>query len=778
MLRLQLRLIAVVMAALTMLSGCSFLQRIVAGEGGGGPQPQTTVTVTPTVATPTEIPTTPGGSGSLPPLKVPATIEAAPGESTPGWSANLDPTSVYGLHKAQNLEPIVKPEVHPLTVAEAASITGLTIKNRDACLAEVQNPPTCQFTITFSTLPAGVVVGTVLNAGVTQKTPHGLLVKVTAVRGTAVDAVQARLQDALQQGEFRVEKAFTVDDIVGDVKLSPGVTYGKVTPGVLRGGQSGPGPLPRSMLEASLKAPLSLDVEPVDGVKVSGSLDFGVGCGIDGGANASDLVWLELSCKAWQAASIKVSSTKDTFASNNRYPLAIIPIAVIPIPVGGLLVVVVTVTIEVTVDLNGAVNVNLSYEGQEKATVSTGFRASLLKGLDHTGAISANGSSGGVAALKDATVVAVGRAEVKAALYGVLGITAGAELTVRLTATPRNDPAWRITANAAIFAGVFLGALGYELRAVVRYHLKGEFEIGRQAGGARVSISSPYNAKYPAGKGLILRAAGFDSSGQPTLVVWRDENDKVLGSGVDSDVVVYLPIGSHRLTATITDATGKKVSSVATPIIETPDLSVTLSATRLDGASLTGNVTVGTPFLVTGAISSSLPQPPTCAAIIWTATNATVATDSTCTAKVTATAAGAVEVKATVKDSYGTTRTSTLPVTASPKPAVAAPQFEGITVTDQDGKVITASSFFVGRAVNFSVKYLNYGESTVVPVYTWSANYELQTPSPDTVTSSTRSYTAGFTQVRVSILCIISDKATGNVITTRLKTISVARIPQ
>ena len=153
--------------------------------------------------TPSETAAPTGGPATLPAVDPAAlTWSGSPGDAPDTWAENVDPDSQFGLHRRAGLEPVLRPETHVLTEAEAAALTGVEIVNEDECLTDAPEHPMCEFALTFSAVPDGVAPGSVLNAGITEATPSGLLVKVTEVDGTAVRAVQATLQDALEQGEF------------------------------------------------------------------------------------------------------------------------------------------------------------------------------------------------------------------------------------------------------------------------------------------------------------------------------------------------------------------------------------------------------------------------------------------------------------------------------------------------------------------------------------------------------------------------------------------------
>ncbi len=362
----------------------------------------------------------------------------------------------------------------------------------------------CEFAITFSSLPEGLVVGAVLNAGITKQTPNGLLVKVTAIDGNRVTAVQATLQDALIQGEFWVERAFGPDQLRGTPKLAPGV---KIAPHKAAGLRRPlPGTVP-AFDQLSLPGKLEIDTDPVSGVHLSGTLDFGVGCGLDGGVGGSDIAWMEIGCQAWEAASLSVEATKSTPVSEKDIFLADFPLAGIVIPIGPVIAVVI-VDILVTADLTGQVHVGMKYHGYEHAEVYGGLKFSLGHGLDHDGGVktSASGTSGVPKA--DLTVTALGRAELRISMYGVLGIGVGGDASITLAGGPSQNPRWRITANAGLFVEIFLGILGFKLSAWIRYHLMNDFTVNSGGNGSpELTVTWPTD-------GQVIRAGGLLSEGR------------------------------------------------------------------------------------------------------------------------------------------------------------------------------------------------------------------------------------------------------------------------
>ncbi|HMT89999.1 MAG TPA: hypothetical protein PKC73_10200, partial [Dermatophilaceae bacterium] len=321
----------------------------------------------------------------------PVTWTGTPDEKSPTWSANLDPDSVYGLHRRAGLPTVVRPEVVPMAAAETSALTSVEIVNRAECLSDAAQHPMCRFQLVFSALPARVTVGAVLNAGVTASTPNGLLVKVTEISGSTVNAVQATLQDALVQGEFWVEKELNATELraaptlAAGVTLTPPSTTPKPTPSGTPVTAHRRGAAPGFDV-IGIPGQLTLDAEPVSGVHLTGSLDFGAGCGLDGGVGGSDVAWVEVSCKAWEEASLVVTSTGSGPRHTERFFIADIPLVAIPIPIGPIVVVVV-VDILITADIDGQVHVNLRYGGTEHAEGTGSLRFSIGHGLDPDGSV-------------------------------------------------------------------------------------------------------------------------------------------------------------------------------------------------------------------------------------------------------------------------------------------------------------------------------------------------------------------------------------------------------
>ncbi len=721
-------------------------------------------------------PQTPTSPSSSPQLSVAPAWTGSPGESSPTWSAGLDPNSQYGLHLRKGIEPIVRPETRVLSASDASRITGLTILNPDQCLSDADAHPMCTYRLEFSSLPDGVVVGSVLNSGVTLATPNGLLVKVTGISGTTVEAVQGTLQDALVQGEFWIERTFSPDQLRGQPKLAPGVAVATPRKHVNRRPLPG-APLP-SFDQISLPGSLSIDVEPTDGVHVTGLLDFGAGCGLDGGVNASDIAWVEVSCHAWESTGLSVAASQTGARKAERYFLADFPMAAFPIPIGPVIIVVL-VDIMITVDVAGNVHADMHYGASQSAEVYGSLRFSVTDGLDHDGGVKVSGSSQKAGLKADASVSVLGRAELRLSAYGCLGFSVGGDASVILSGGPSQNPRWQISGNAGIFVKVFLGLFGVaELSAYIAYHLKKPFVIDTYASAPpKISVTWPMEGTVIRVGGLLppkVEASATDDKDEAVPVTWTDETDHVTVTGSPM-TLPWKALGPHTLTVTATDSAGLTASKTVHVTVSPPTLSMKLQVRTIAGDLVKGqpSFAVGATALVDAVIEGSALQAPPCSALQWAATGGTVTSDGTCRARLKLTSTGTAKVTATIVDSYQTSALASRTITVRPAPSGVVPQFEGIDVT-AGGVHVTAEDWLQGQQpIRLTLTYLNYDEAKVTPVYSWTSQSgggsvtampgssgELLTSVRDFTPPSQWGYHATFTVT-------VKNKATNAVLVTR-----------
>ncbi|PID97195.1 MAG: hypothetical protein CSA84_00170 [Actinomycetales bacterium] len=724
------------------------------------------------------------------------------GQSSEGWAEDVDPDSVFGLHRRKGIEPVLKPETLVLSAEQAQAVQQIRITNEDECLSDSDVHPMCRFELEFAELPDGLAVGSVVNSGTTESLPHGLLVKVTEIDGSTVSAVQATLQDALVQGEFWIEHTFTPQELRAEPQLAPGVEMVPRSAGAGAGVGGGPGavgagqaaPLAQSPAfdELSLPGKLKIHVEPIDGVTVDGTLDFGAGCGLTGGVGGSDVAWFEFSCRAWEKAGLAVRSTTTGVKESKSYPVALIPFTAFPVPIGPVVVVVV-VDMLITVDLDGTVHATLEYGATQSTEVTTGLRYSITGGLDHTGSVDSNGLKLPTVLGGDVSAGAVGRAELRLSAYGVLGFGIGAEARVGIVGGPTQTPRWRLTANAGIYGRIFLGLLGYELTGRVSYHLPGGgYEIARHVNAAPViHIVWPDPGTVIVKNGLLPRqveATAIDSEDGPVPVMWTDQTDQVTVTGLGPQTLPFHALGEHKLVVEATDSEGKMRGVSMTVTVVAPTTTMTIALRTPDGAAVTDPKTaVGDLLLADAEITSTAIEPPSCSELTWTATHATVEKGSGCRARITPTTGGDGTVTATLTDDFGQQITATATFTAfvpllPPGAGAPAPRFEAINATYGDRELVSGDTMPAAGTVQLRAIYLNPQAAKQAVTYDWQyvldgqAPVELVSTPPDggeTPNGDIRSYVPvdHYHQHTVEFRLTIRSAADQSVITTRSITI-------
>lgn len=706
-----------------------------------------------------------------------------PDEKSPTWSVDLDPASVYGLHKRRGLATVVRPETKVLTAAETATITGVRLLNKDVCLSRADQHPVCEFEIGFTQLPAGIAVGSVLNSGITPTTPDGLLVKVTAIDGSTVRAVQAGLPDALEQGEFWVERAFTPDQLRGEPKLAPGVKFvTRVGPSATKGTHAVPS------FDVSLPGELSLDVEPVSGVQLSGSLDFGVGCGLNGGVG-TDIAWMETGCRAWQKAALQINAAATGPGGATDYFVADIPLAGFVIPIGPIIVVVI-VDILITVDLGGTVHAGLHYGASETTEVYAGLRFSIADGLDHDGGVSARATASSCALSAPVDAGVTGRAQVRLSAYGVLSFGVGGEASVSFAGGPDRTPRWQVFARAGIFAEVSLGLLGYRLWARVTYRLGKPFLVAEHTNAAPViQLTWPPDGTVVVKGGLLppqVQATATDPEDGAVPVTWTDDLDQVTVTG-SPQTLPFSALGRHTVTASATDSQGRTSSTSVSVVVNPPQLTLTLTTRAIDGTLMDKpSVTQGGTVLVDATIGGWLMGGPTCSGLTWTAVNAKVSTDGSCRASVlVGDHLGTATITAAVVDSYGTKATATrdIAVRAAP-PSGPAPLIQGIDVVAKGQHLSAPATLLGAEPITLTATYLNQDQAKVAVTYTWTYRRPGQAPVPLVTvgregTSSVRTFTPptpwGYA---ATFELVVRNAADGSVVTTRSFAVTWQSLPR
>lgn len=750
---------------------------------GTPPEPAATGT-TPPAATTAPAPADPR---TFPPPD-PGSLERTfnPGDTSPTWAENLDPDSRFGLHRRQGLAPVLRPEVRVLTPAEAGAISTVAIDNADGCLGDPAAPTMCRFTLEFEALPDGVAVGTVINSGITPSTPTGLLVKVTGVEGNRVRAVQANLADALVQGEFWFEQQFGSDALRADPTLGPGV---EIVPVGSQAGPGGdPGRAPRAsrdgptIHEVSLPGTLKFGTE-VDGVRVSGALDFGVGCGIAGGVGGTDVAWLEVACRATESTALQVTSPR-TGAVSGKATLAVFPLAAIPIPIGPLILVVVA-DIVVTVDASGQVFADMHYAASQDTTLRAGLKYSVTGGLDHDGALDSRFSTSPDAGLRGAVSArVVPEARLRLSLYGTLGVAAGGFLRFGLTGDPAAHPRWQMSGNLGVFVEAFLGILGWELTARIVYQLPQDFTFATHSNTPPgLTGDLPATTVAVGGFGIQLpKVTAFDEEDGPVAVHWSDPVEGLTAVGT-TGAWRFTRLGEHRVRVFATDSDGRTAERFWTVTVVPQQIKVALTLRGPDLAPLpAARAATGTQVVVDAAATAGN-LPLGCDRIEWRATGGTAKRDG-CRLWLTLGPPGRAVVTATAADDLGSSGSADAVITVDPAPPGRPdPQFVGIELRS-NGQVVPPGQGVVGDApVEVRLTYVNAAQAGIRPVYAWSfarpsERIRLLGPS-DELATSTRTFTpptpwgySGTFQV------IVTDADTGAVLTTRTLPVAWLGLPK
>ena len=157
-----------------------------------------------------------------------------------------------------------------------------------------------------------------LVAGVSEQAPAGLLVRVDAVRGNTVEATEAGLGDALQQGEFRAEQWFAPEQ-VADLQLAPGVTAPPTAPEAGKGTSVGPAAM---LLGEGMAWHYSVDQSPAPGVRIQGEAHFNAGCGVDAGISLTDGPWFWAGCELHEATGLDVTVAQGAAGVGETFRLA------------------------------------------------------------------------------------------------------------------------------------------------------------------------------------------------------------------------------------------------------------------------------------------------------------------------------------------------------------------------------------------------------------------------------------------------------------------------
>lgn len=427
---------------------------------------------------------------------------------------------------------VITPEAEILSDAEAGALTE-PVEPTDTSL-------------TFTALPAGVVVGDVLVAGVTPKTPYGLLKKATAINpgagGVVVDVEPAALTDVLEEGRLAAvapldsttltpvpsatrarssARTATAQRAAGSITLENSISFGisKKIPS---------------------EGPASVTIEGSASIAASATLDVEIDCCFDVTAKAE----LELT----SAIELKVTGSLEAEIESNPIPMFRGVFAPLTLPIGPVPVVVLP-AMDVDLVVSGKVSYGVSGKITRSGSVKTGIRYDEENGFDpyfdiegEPGAF--EGPEGELAAEVKAALKPTG----KLLVYGVAGPGFSPSVYAKIVVTPCSA---KLGLGLALEAKFELSVLGHDL-GEFSATLSDDFAVLAETtlgvcGGLRVT---PHEKKVVKGA-TVPYVAEVDSEDDPPPplppLFWTADGGTISPEGVWTAPQTF---GTYTITAT------------------------------------------------------------------------------------------------------------------------------------------------------------------------------------------------------------------------------------
>lgn len=670
----------------------------------------------------------------------------------------VDPNSALGLPKLLGLEPIVRPETVVLD-AQESPVDSATILNEQDC--EPTNPARvpCDFRLTFASTPSGLTIGSVLASDVTPTLPHGLLVKVTRMDGGTVLATEAALGDALEQGEFLMERQFTAADIQR-MTLAPGVTATGETAlaAASVGGQGAGIPLPATKLASRVLTDaqangrviagdggglaFGYDMTNVDlgsGAVANGHVGFEVGCGSYGGLTWKTVYGVpiypngahfEAKCGAKQDGSITVTATQKA-SLDKSVDIATIYLQAITFFVGPVPIVLIP-TITVTANASGDVAAQMSFGASEHFSAQVGIAYhkgfTLIKDFDY-------GFDSTVSEVK-ARVTATAGVSVGEALmlYGLAGPQLNESIYAKFVAKPPGErPIWCLNGGieASVSLHINLGIKDLNFGPEKLFGDEAELSCaGNVAPTVTVQGGATALSVYPSSTfqppDIVASSNDVEEGALP--IAWASDG-KALGTSKSGEKfsLSALPLGTHTVTAIVTDGDGGTASAsiAVTALDATPTAQILVqngsgqwvdsaSGSGVTGGQLIARLNSHSPLgLVVGECMSD---------VSW-AGGLTVASAGGCDHVVYLAQAGVFPLTATVTDPDGRIVQDSLTVTVIDPAVGSPPAFTQITALKTSANphqpLCDGCVFSYGDQVKLSTSYTNSTQAGKAVTYVW-----------------------------------------------------------
>ena len=577
-----------------------------------------------------------------------------------------------------------------------------------------------------------------LVAGVSAATPAGLLVEVTAIDGSTVQATEASLGDALEQGEFLMEQQFTPADVTS-VEFAPGVvesTEAQALP-ASSGGSAGSPALGQEAPRpgVGLGFNYTIDVEIVTGVRATGSVGFDIGCGAYGGLTWKKVwgvpvypngVYFEAKCGASQQGAVTLTGSAG-LSVEKHYDLAFVTLTPLTFVIGVVPVVLVP-KITVSIDASGKIAASMSVGASEHFSATVGIRYSdgfhvikeFSSGFDKQLASgSARLSIKGGVSLSQSLL-----------LYGVAGPRLTESLYLDLVGKPPGEkPVWCLRGG---LKGT--GSIGLDLGVkYLGWGPKELFNWSKELGCASntkptITVHSPDEGQsiYPGNGGFILGFSGdaFDEEDGDLPINWSSNKSGVLGT-TKPGVTLPIPdlsIGTHTITATAVDGDGAKTTKTFSLVVKDGSPRVAFQSKNSAGDWVTISSLSGTQgSVVYFRLAPSSPVPTlvvTCDNVAFT--GLAVTRLGGCNYSMALPKQGTFTLSVKLTDADGKSATAAMSVAVGPPPSTVTPAFSPIAGTG-DGYFLANGASITSwvDSVTVAVIYDNAAVAATPVKYLW-----------------------------------------------------------
>lgn len=668
---------------------------------------------------------------------------APPAASPPGSfaDATVDPFPNVGVNPRSDLDfpdyPEVPAELAPATRVlsreEVATLTHWEVLNADACGNKAPDRPKCEYAFAFSTLPAGVAVGSVIAGEKSATAPKGVLAVVTSLEGASGRAVEGSLADALVNGSYYLKKEFTASDARPKGQPRPGVvrtfaaTTGTPDEGVPLAAVTPTEPGSAAPLKTVGKEfGFELDIHE-KGVNATGNVSLGAKCEFGAGIVTKWLVvpkgvWFDAGCGVSQSAAIDITYGLEGPIGEpielDTIDLGDMTVFIGPLPV--------YIEFELVVSLapTGQLLTELNFGASESVEAAASIHYRTGKGWWTEKKFEKHSEWHATPITTEGTTGAELRLDFRAMIYTVAGpyISVGLGLDI--------DTKWGRKPASCLYLSGRLGVGAHlDLKMFGTYDygpknlLSERWEIGCHGNlPPTVTITKPTSGEaFYAGDTLLpqLVASASDPEDGARDVTWSSSLDGEIGTRHSGEPLVWRPRtpGTHVLTARATDPEGQEAQASVTVIAKAPPWSLELELADSPGdppAEVAAKQ--GGEVLVHAKLTSPELTPPPCSAVTWATTPQVPVTDlGNCIARVKLDRQGLVTLTATAKGQQGQLASDRLGFRVGPPDA--APAYE-IMAKLPDGRVVTSGSYIVSSPVTVSMRWTNPDART--PTYAWT----------------------------------------------------------